>query len=300
MAEVGSKTGPYGQLRGQTSRARLTPARSVDVEGPTACRRPEVGGDLSGSSSRKGCLPAGAQRVRGPLSGASSGRGCPPAGAITRPTARRRHHSARRPRPRPAARRRPARRPPAGAEREVCADPPGPWRGRRRHHSARRPPAPSLGPPPAGAITGPPPAAPAGRRPAARRSPPAARRPAARGRRAAARRARRSPVALAGRPPPPAAAGPALPQSASVTVTDSIVTVSVGRAGPRPDRVDGRDHVQAVHDLAEQGVLGRQAHARRAADDEELAAVGVGPGVGHGERPEFVAARGFGSSSANR
>ena len=39
------------------------------------------------------------------------------------------------------------------------------------------------------------------------------------------------------------------------------------------------------HHLAEQRVAGGQAHAVGARDDEELAAVGVGPGVGHGQRP---------------
>ena len=50
----------------------------------------------------------------------------------------------------------------------------------------------------------------------------------------------------------------------------------------------GRD-VEAVDDLAEQGVLGRELHAAHAADDEELAAVGVGAGVGHGQGADLVA-----------
>ncbi len=72
-------------------------------------------GGLSGSSSRKGCLPAGAQGCAASCLALLPERaarppaaelGPPPAGAITRPTAQRR--------PQPAARRSPgARRPPA-------------------------------------------------------------------------------------------------------------------------------------------------------------------------------------------
>src|SRR5579875_963289 len=66
----------------------------------------------------------------------------------------------------------------------------------------------------------------------------------------------------------------------------------LGIAAPGACGVEGRHHVQALNDLAEQGVLGGEAHAVGATDDEELAPVGVGPGIGHGQRPHLVAPRG--------
>ena len=74
-------------------------------------------------------------------------------------------------------------------------------------------------------------------------------------------------------------------------VTDSMVTFSLVLPELDPHGVDGGHRVEAGHHLAEQRVAGGQAHAVGARDDEELAAVGVGPGVGHGQRPELVASR---------
>src|SRR5690606_25907467 len=50
------------------------------------------------------------------------------------------------------------------------------------------------------------------------------------------------------------------------------------------------EHVETLHDLAEQAVLRREAGTARAGDQEELAAVGVRPGVGHRDRPDLVLA----------
>jgi hypothetical protein len=73
-------------------------------------------------------------------------------------------------------------------------------------------------------------------------------------------------------------------------VTDWITTSVLGghrtRSAPPPSRHD----LEPLHHLAEEGVLRRQADAGAAADDEELAAVRVGPGVRHRDRPDLVAA----------
>ena len=80
-------------------------------------------------------------------------------------------------------------------------------------------------------------------------------------------------------------------QSFSSMVTDSITTSSVGV----PERVPRASIVVTTSPPAdhgaEEGVLRRQAHPVGSADDEELAPVGVGPGVGHGQRSDLVAAR---------
>ena len=64
-----------------------------------------------------------------------------------------------------------------------------------------------------------------------------------------------------------------------------------GRARAGADGVDRLDDVEPADDLAEERVERRQAHPVGAADHEELAAVGVGARVGHGQRPDLVAAR---------
>src|SRR5215212_8187575 len=56
---------------------------------------------------------------------------------------------------------------------------------------------------------------------------------------------------------------------------DDLAGLAVLGAGDT-DVLDGLDHIGALGDLAEQGVLGRKAGAGVAGDDEELAAVGVG------------------------
>jgi hypothetical protein len=55
-----------------------------------------------------------------------------------------------------------------------------------------------------------------------------------------------------------------------------------GAAGAGPDLLDGLDDVHALDDLAEDDVLAVEPGGGDGAD-EELGAVGVGPGVGHGE-----------------
>src|SRR5216683_3042585 len=55
------------------------------------------------------------------------------------------------------------------------------------------------------------------------------------------------------------------------------------------DRIDLSDDIHPRDDLPEQGIAGRQPDPLWSADDEELAAIGVRPGVGHRERSELVA-----------
>src|SRR5437588_10897459 len=55
------------------------------------------------------------------------------------------------------------------------------------------------------------------------------------------------------------------------------------------DLLDRCDHVHAVAHRAEDGVLTVQPGGRRGGDDEELGAVGIGAGVGHGQRPPLDA-----------
>ena len=78
-------------------------------------------------------------------------------------------------------------------------------------------------------------------------------------------------------------------QSATVMVTELITTSVRGRSlliGVDPlHRVDD---LEALHDLTEVVVLRRQVDAAGAADEEELAAVGVRAGVGHGHRADLV------------
>ena len=50
------------------------------------------------------------------------------------------------------------------------------------------------------------------------------------------------------------------------------------------------DDLEPLHDLAEQRVLRRELDTRLPRDDEELAAVRVGPGVGHRHRTDLVLA----------
>ena len=50
------------------------------------------------------------------------------------------------------------------------------------------------------------------------------------------------------------------------------------------------EDVETLHDLTEQAVLRRQADAVGAGDEEELAAVGVRTGVGHGDGTDLVLA----------
>src|SRR5947209_1576742 len=57
-------------------------------------------------------------------------------------------------------------------------------------------------------------------------------------------------------------------------------------AGATARRLDRLHRLLPLHDLAEERVLRRQAHPVLAADDEELAAVGVRAGVGHGQRAD--------------
>jgi len=78
-----------------------------------------------------------------------------------------------------------------------------------------------------------------------------------------------------------------LQSSATVTVTELITTSVFGLSPPPVGTFD----VEALHDLTEQAVGGRQADAGRAGHDEELAAVGVRTGVRHGDRADLVLTR---------
>src|SRR6516164_322695 len=63
------------------------------------------------------------------------------------------------------------------------------------------------------------------------------------------------------------------------------------RAGAAADGIDLGDDVEAAHHLAEERVERRETHPVVAADHEELAAIGVGPCIGHGQRTDLVATR---------
>ena len=70
-----------------------------------------------------------------------------------------------------------------------------------------------------------------------------------------------------------------------------MTTSSTGRSPlPVRTRCICVEHVEALDDLAEQAVLRRQTDAVGAGDEEELAAVGVRAGVGHGDRADLVLA----------
>ena len=103
----------------------------------------------------------------------------------------------------------------------------------------------------------------------------------------------RSTAARATAPEPAAArqaAGP-VGQSASVMVTDSMVTVSLGVPDLVPMASMAATTSRPATTLPNSEYCGGSRDPRRPADDEELAAVGVGTGVGHGQRPDLVAAR---------
>src|SRR5829696_1682622 len=83
----------------------------------------------------------------------------------------------------------------------------------------------------------------------------------------------------------PARAGPPAPPPLPVLLDgDSFEAEVLDRAvhGVAVDRGHGVDDLHAVDDLAEDGVLAVEP-GRRHLGDEELGAVGVGPGVGHGQ-----------------
>src|SRR5215211_2719869 len=103
-----------------------------------------------------------------------------------------------------------------------------------------------------------------------------------------------SPPSPAAKVAPPAAVvnqtGPGLPGLLDGDALQAqLLDGAVGRVAV--DGGDGVDHVHALDDLAEDRVLAVQP-GRGGLGDEELGAVGVGPGVGHGQVPGPVEAVG--------
>ena len=80
-------------------------------------------------------------------------------------------------------------------------------------------------------------------------------------------------------------------------VDDDVVDGAV--AGPGGDALHLVEHVEPLHDLAEQAVLRGQRRAVGAGDQEELAAVVFGPALAIATEP-ISYWPGWGSSSSNR
>ncbi len=98
---------------------------------------------------------------------------------------------------------------------------------------------------------------------------------------------RPAPVTMAVRP----SSARTVQSDPSVIVTELMTTSWRGRSlRVGLDALHLLEDVETLHDLAEQAVLRRQADAARAGDEEELAAVGVRTGVGHGDRADLVLA----------